>query len=157
MRKNLKKAVGNVRRKYSNEDFNPFTAVEWIYNNCLHTGVGSTVLITGYSKRYRKEIINTWQHVMLSQKIMLPTDLQPILEAGEFVTHTGTRLRFEEYRDNADDMMNFYEACKSSSIVALCSPYQSPDMLNVIREITVNSLVYDFSQNNLQTVIDTEK
>ncbi|AFK66690.1 hypothetical protein COPG_00094 [Colwellia phage 9A] len=157
MRKSLKEAVGNVKRKYSNEDFNPFTAVEWIYNNCLHSGTGSTVLLVGYTERYQKEILNAWQHVMLSRKIMVPTDLQPILEAGEFITHTGARLRFETYRDHAVDMMKFHAACQECSIVALCSPYNSPDMLNVIRETSVNNLVYNFSENNLQLSVDTEK
>ncbi len=145
MRKTLKAAVGNIKRKYSTEDFNPFTTMEWIYNNCLHTGAGNTVLIVGHTPRFEKEILTAWQHVMLSLGIMKAGDLQPILEANEFVTHTGAVLRFGTYQDNEADMMKFLAAGKESQIVILCSPYRSPDMLNVIREIRVDNLVYDFS------------
>jgi hypothetical protein len=111
-------------------------------------------LLVGYTERYQKEIINAWQHVMISQGIMSPQDTQPRLEANEFVTHTGTTLRFEVYRDHAVDMMSFYDACKGASIVAICSEYTSPDMLNVIRETVVDNLVYNFYHNNLPKSVD---
>ncbi len=154
MRKTLKELVGNVKRKYSTEDFNPFATMDWIYSNCLHTGAGSTVLIVGHSKRFKEDILTAWQHVMLSRGIMKPSDEYPLLQANEFITHTGACLRFESFEDVGHDMMRMLAACKESSIIALCSKYNSPDMKNAIREASVDSLVYDFSENNVEKSVD---
>jgi len=142
------KDVGNIKRKYSQEDFNPFLAMEWIYENCLHSGVGNTVLIVGYSKRFINDTIKAWKHVLLSKKLLTTSDEQPKLSCNEFITHTGTILRFEVFSDHESKMMQFSAACKEASIVALFNPYNSPDMKNIIRETVPNSLVYDFSNNN---------
>jgi hypothetical protein len=155
MRKILKLAVGNVKRKYSTEDFNPFRAVDYIYENLLHTGVGGEVLIVGHTPRFQQEILKAWQHVLLSRGIMSPQDKQPLVIANEFRTHTGALIKFKTIPDTSDHMMDFDVACKESTIVALCSPYKCPNMLNIIRETNINGEVYDFSQNNLERVVDS--
>lgn len=142
-------ALGNIKRNYSKEDYNPFKMMEYIYDNCLHQGAGHTVLIVGYSDRFVNESLRAWQHVLVDKKLLKDGDPIPTLSATqEFVTHTGTVLQFKFFKDEAQHQMAFYEATKGVTTLALCSEYKSPDFLNVIREAQADSNVYDFSKNN---------
>jgi len=148
----LNEVLGNIKRKYPEGDFNPFKTMEYIYQNCLHSGVGNTVLIVGYSDRFVNEIITAWRHVLISEGLLKNGDDIPNLSPlREFKTHTGTVLRFEVFKDSTEHQMKFYETCKECQTVALCNEYKSPEFLNVIREMQSDRNIYDFSKNNEKT------
>lgn len=146
---------GSIKRNYPKGDFNPYKTMSWIYDNALHLGVGHTVLVVGYSKRFSENIIKGWHDAMRERGLLNKGDPLPVLQANEFVTHKGTIIRFEGMADNTHMQLKFDEACKTSTIIALCDPYNSPEFKNVIRETTNLKLVYDFSKNN-EKVVDEE-
>ena len=153
----LNTAIGNIKKKYPNDDFNPFKAMEFIYDHCLHTGTGNTVLIIGHTPRYRDCIVNAWQHV-LSDRNMIPNDkLPPYPQQGEYDTHTGAMLKFVNFQDVSDSDQKMLELMQRATVIVLCSKYNSPEIRNIVRACAPTKLIYDVSENNVKKDVDTEE
>lgn len=144
----MKDLLGKVKRIYAAGDFNPFKAMEHVYENCLSKGDGHVVLVAGYTQRFVEDTIKAYHHVLISRGI---SDL-PVVSEKEMVTHTGTRLRFVKFDDHTDAQLNFERHCKECSIVVLCNPYRSVEMINIIRETNRTTQMYDYSKNNEKVV-----
>lgn len=152
----LNKAIGNVRKNYSPEDFNPFRAMEYIYDYCLHTGTGNTILIVGHTPRFEKEIVRAWQHVLSDRNMISPDKLPPLPVHGEYDTHTGATLKFVNFPDVSESDQKLFALMQRATVIVLCSPYKSPEIRNVIRACTSTKLIYDVSQNNVKKDVDSE-
>lgn len=152
----LNQAIGNIRRNYSGEDFNPFKAMEYVYDHCLFNGAGHTTLIIGHTPRYKDDIVRAWHHV-LSDRNMIPSDkLPPIPHHGEFETHTGAVLKFVNFPDVSESDQKMLELMQRATVIILCSRYNSPEIKNIIRACAPTKLIYDVSGNNLNKKVDKE-
>ena len=153
----LNKAIGNVKKKYPTDDFNPFKAMEFIYDHCLHTGTGNTVLIIGHTPRYQDCIVNAWQHV-LADRNMIPSDrLPPFPIQGEYDTHTGAMLKFVNFPDVSASDQKMLELMQRATVIVLCSKYNAPEIRNIVRACAPTKLIYDVSGNNLKKDVDKEE
>jgi hypothetical protein len=143
--------IGKVRRTYSKEDFNPFAAIDYIYNHCLSSGEGHVVSVIGHSERFQNDIVRAFQHVLVHRGIISKDDPIPIPnKLGEVqAVPSKTTLRFVCIPDSPDHQSKFIQTCKESSYVALCNKYESPIFKNVIREKSQTIPLYDFSRNNV--------
>ena len=156
MSKTLSQVIGNIKRTYTNEDFNPFTAMEFIYDQCLAVGVGKTVTLVGHSERYKNEMVRAWHHVLASRNL-ISGNVPPMPDRDGYVeTHTGTILRFLGMEDTQEGQVALDNACTLSSSVVLCSKYQHPNLRSVIRGFMDTINIYDVSGNNLKKDVDSE-
>ena len=149
-RGSLSKAIGNVKRVYTQEDFNPFDAMEFVFDKCLMNGAGHVVLITGWSERFENETLRALNHVMFNRKIIGGDD--PVVQpdpTGDVVLENGVTLRFKKIEDHWENHVQFKEQCSQANIVVLCNSYASPDMRNILREQAATKLIYDVSKNNV--------
>lgn len=153
----LNKAIGNIRRNYGNEDFNPFKAMEFVYDHCLHTGVGNTVLIIGHTPRFEKDIVKAWHHI-LSDRNMIPSDkLPPAPHHGEFDTHTGATIKFVNFKDESASDQAMLRMMQTATVIVLCSKYEAPEIKNIIRACAPTKLIYSVAENNIEKSVDTEE
>lgn len=149
-RGSLSKAIGNVKRKYDQNDFNPFTALEFVFDKCMMNGAGHTVLLVGWSERFQNDTLRALNHVMFSRKMIGGDD--PVVQpdrTGDLTLDNGITLRFKSIPDNWQKHVEFKEQCDQADIIVLCSSYACPDMRNILREANATKLVYDVSTNNL--------
>ena len=154
----LLKKIGRIDRLYVGEKFNPFRALEYIYNFCLTEGAGSTVTVIGYSNLFRDSIVRAMHHVQRDKGILVEGDTPKYPNSlGEVQTHTGAYIRFINIKDIQDSQNRFTEICKDSSVVALCDTYNEPVLKNIIREHAAVRRIYDFSENNVKKDVDSSE
>ena len=154
----LLKKIGRIDRLYVGEKFNPFKALEYIYNFCLTEGAGSTVTVIGYSNLFRDSIVRAMHHVQRDKGILVEGDTPKYPNSlGEVQTHTGAYIRFINIKDIQDSQNRFTEICKDSSVVALCDTYNEPVLKNIIREQAAVRRIYDFSENNVKKDVDSSE
>lgn len=154
----LLKKIGRINKMYTGEKFNPFKAMEYIYNFCLTEGAGSTVTVIGHSDLFRDNIVRAMHHVQRDKGILVEGDTPKYPNRlGEVLTHTGAYIRFINIKDIQDSQNRFTEICKDSSVVALCDKYDEPVLKNIIREQAAVRRIYDFSENNVKKGVDTEE
>ena len=154
----LLKKIGRINKMYTGEKFNPFKAMEYIYDFCLTEGAGSTVTVIGHSDLFRDNIVRAMHHVQRDKSILVEGDTpQYPNRLGEVLTHTGAYIRFINIKDIQDSQNRFTEICKDSSVVALCDKYDEPVLKNIIREQAAVRRIYDFSENNVKKGVDTEE
>lgn len=153
----LLKKIGRINKVYAGEEFNPFKAMEYIYNFCLTEGAGSTVTIIGYSELFRDNIVRAMHHVQRDKGIIVEGDTPKYPnQLGEVLTHTGAYIRFINIKDIQGSQNKFTEVCKDSTVVALCDKYNEPVLKNIIREQAAVRRIYDFSENNVKNGVDKE-
>ncbi len=154
----LLKKIGRIDKRYTGEKFNPFKALEYIYNFCLTEGSGSTVTVLGYSNLFRDNIVRAMHHVQRDKGILVEGDTPKYPNTlGEVQTHTGAYIRFINIKDVQDSQNRFTEICKDSSVVALCDSYSEPVLKNIIREQAAVRRIYDFSENNVKKDVDSSE
>lgn len=149
--------AGNIKRKYSHEDFNPYLVMLHVYNHLLQSGPGRVVTIIGHTERYQADIVKAWWHVMAEKGHLDLQQAPPIPLGGQFATHTGTMIRFEYYKDIAGKQVDFQASCKQADNVVLCSDYNSPEFMCIIREQSLLRQVLSFSQNNTKPVDESKE
>lgn len=154
----LLKKIGRIDKRYTGNDFNPFKALEYIYNFCLSEGSGSTVTVLGYSDLFRDNIVRAMHHVQRDKGILVEGDTPKYPNGlGEVQTHTGAYIRFINIKDIQASQNRFTEICKDSAVVALCDIYNEPVLKNIIREQASVRRIYDFSGNNIKKSVDSEE
>lgn len=150
----LSSTIGNIKRKYATDNFNPFLAMSFIYDRCLSRGPGTTVLVVGHSKRFQEDIVKAWWHVMADRKILRASKDVRMPEAGFVTTHTGTRLKFVGIDNKEENVSKFNTEVQEAQIVVVCDKYTSPSIKSVMRFSSSAKNVYDVSTNNPKKVVD---
>ena len=142
----VKSTIGNIKKKFTTEDFNPFTVMEWVYDMGLSGGVGTKVSLVGFSERFKDHLVKSWWHVMLDRGIITNTTPPPIPVAGEFKSHTGAIISFIGMEDSESNHTKFRDICETSDIILLCSEYQAPTIRSISRFYNSTKSIYDFSK-----------
>ena len=154
-RKTLSQFIGNIKREYTKDDFNPFHVMSSVYNTMLVGGVGSRVAIVGFGERYEEHMVRSWWHV-LSSKNLISGDRPPVPVDGLFTTNNGCVIEFIGLTDTSENQVRFQEIMDRSQIVALCSRYEHPNLKTIIQSHSQTHDLYDFSQNNIAKVVDKD-
>lgn len=142
----VKSTIGNIKKKYTTEDFNPFKVMEWVYDMGLSGGVGTTVSLVGFTDRFCEDLPRAWWHVMIDRGFIDNKTAPPIPVAGEFKTHTGAIIKFVKMQDSESNHNAFRTVCETSNIVLLCNKYQSPTIRSISRFYNSTRHIYDFSK-----------
>lgn len=154
--KTLSQFIGNIKREYSKEDFNPYSVMLNIYDNMLHVEGGSRVAVVGYGERFEEHIVKAWWHV-LSSKGLIEGNRPPLPIDGHFVTHTGVIIQFVGLKDELQSQVRIQELIDQCRSIALCSKYVEPSIRSAIRASAQIVDIYDFSENNVEEVVDKEE
>lgn len=134
-----------IKRVYPTNDFNPFHVMDFLYNTHINLGVGTRILVVGYSERFTSHIGDGLRHAAMSRSLEVPKALDNIVKL-----HTGAVIEFLVAGDVYLNRQVFEEACDRSTHVALCNKFNSPEFLNIIRDQAATKVIQDFSQNNLK-------
>lgn len=146
----------NIKKRYPADDFNPFKVFQWFHKNRFHQGSAAKILVVGNSDRFNEFIVKGFRDTFRDAKVNVPV----VVEFGGFLeatTPSGAKVRFLPIEDVNKNHMLFHEQCDWASDVGLCCKYKSPEFLNVIRDKSPTVGIYDFSENNLKKVVDTEE
>ena len=155
-KKTISQIIGNVKKNYSTEDFNPFAAISYIYDYCITDGVGSTIAIVGHTPRFKSQMVKAWQHLMFSRKLIVG-DTPPWPDRlGRFETHTGAIIHFIGINDRHDNVQRINTTLKENQAIVFCSPYHNPGIKCAIHFATNSKKLMDVSRNNLPKVVDFE-
>ena len=145
--KKLSAFIGNIKRIYSKEDFNPFEAMDFVYERCLTMGHGSSVVLIGYSDRFAEHIIPAMHHVMSSRGILKKPPI-PYPVADQIESHTGTLIKFANIRN--DEHGKMIQELDRATIAVLCNQYPNATMKQIIRSKMPTMKIWDASKNNVE-------
>lgn len=147
--KSLSSLIGNIKRNYPHDDFNPFGVMNFIYDNCLTVSAGLNVTVIGHTERFQKDTVRAWHHVMASRELLTGAPI-PYPEGGDVTTHTGVVIRFRSVPPGDINHQKMEVLIKSSRYVLLCSRYSSPTMKQVFRAYNNTVDIWDVSKNNIK-------
>lgn len=137
----------NIKRRYPNDDFNPFKLFLWLTLNKYHLGNSCKILVVGNTDRFKESIIRGFRDAARNGGVTPPS----VIDFGDYLeatTASGTIVRFMALEDNGKEHMKFHEQCEWSTFLGLCQLYTSPQILNVIRNKAPTVEILDFSKNN---------
>lgn len=146
----IKQVCGQIKRNYSDEDFNPFKAMTFVYENLLVNGAGNRILIIGHTERFRKSVFKAWCHVLVDKGVLSSNSKVPDLQFNQVETHTGEILQFEFLKDDPVHQPHFVDALRGAGALCIFSEYESPDFKNIIMDASNGIRVLDFSKNNVK-------
>lgn len=155
----MSQEIGNIKRRYPTDDFNPFKVFDWFTKNKYHLGINSKILVVGFSERFKESIVKGFRDAVRDQGIA-PEHVPAIFDFGSYLeatTASGTVVRIMLLQDSGDAHMAFHEQCEWATTLGLCSRYKAPEILNILRDKAPVIDVLDFSQNNLKKDVDTEE
>ena len=144
-KKTVSSIIGNIKRNYTKDDFNPFMVMDFVYNHCLSRGAGSKVVIVGYGDRFSGSIIPAMHHVMASRKILTSPPV-PYPIAGEITSHTGCIIRFVNIADSQHEQANIMRELNEADIAVMCKRYSHPVIKQVLRFKNPTMMIYDQSR-----------
>lgn len=142
--------IGRIKKHYKDEPYNPFKAMDYVFEVGICHGHGHTVTMVGHHDLFLKETLRAMWHVQRDRGILKEGDKPQLPDRmNEVTTHTGTIVRFVGLSDNSKNQQRLEEICKESTVTVLCSEYKEPVMRNIIRSSAATRLIYDVSKNNL--------
>ena len=142
--------IGNVEKEYKGRKFNPYKALDYIYDYCLCHGTGAVITVVGYGEFFGEKILPALHHVQRDRGLlkgrMNHVEYNPI--TNEVETHTGAVISFVGMSDLDSNSEKLTKICNESKVVALCSEYNQAILKTIIKDRASNVLIYDFSNNN---------
>lgn len=154
--KTLSQLIGNVKKEYTKEDFNPYDVMNYIYDNCLAGGPHSKIAVVGYSVRFQEEIVRAWHHV-LKERNLIQGNLPPAPVDGRVTTHNGVIIQFVGMTDSDTNQQKYQRIMDDFTHVALCNKYVNPNLTSITRFYINTRTLYTFHNNNLKKDIDTQE
>ena len=150
--KTVSSIIGNIKRNYTKDDFNPFKVMDFVYDHCLSMGSGSKVVIIGYGERFSGSIIPAMHHVMASRKILTNPPV-PYPVADEITSHTGCIIRFINITDSQHEQASIMRELNEANIAVLCKRYRHPVIKQVLRFKNPTMLIHDQSKEAYDQLI----
>ena len=142
----LNQTIGNIKRIFPKGAFNPFSAMEYVFDNCLSNGEGHQVLVLGHSDIFKNNTIRAAFHVM-ADRGHLAEDVAPKISAS-IGTKTGTTIKCLAFADDDSTQQAVLEACASATYIVVCDRFESIAINLILKDYADLASVVDVSQNN---------
>ena len=62
--------IGNVEKEYKGQKFNPYKALDYIYDYCLCHGAGAVITVVGYGDFFGEKILPALHHVQRDRGLL---------------------------------------------------------------------------------------
>lgn len=146
----ISKIIGNIKREFSTEDFNPYLAMEEVFSTCLAGGQGSQVVMIGHTQRFVKSLVPATWHVMRGRGLIKRADdvQLPAPVLNTINTYSGAKIKYVKLVDSDEGQATLVKLINESQIICMCSKYKSAALNQVLRANLNVKKILDLSRNN---------
>ena len=134
-----------IKRSYPVDDFNPYGVIKYAYDNYVPRGLGTKILVVGYSPRFTGHIGNALRHVTRELQLERPHVFENMT-----TLHSGATMEFLVINDEGKNQQALEDAIDRSTNILFCNKFNCPEILSVVH-FKQNLVTFeDFSENNFR-------